>query len=173
MNEKELKRAVLFANALRRIAGPLKAQFWGGYSKGLDTYRQYVKGLGPAAAQQHLAFLAHAEDEDLARCFFGLGYRSGSDGDFFYQGCAKWRALGIEDQSYCSCRPAGSLRRKNLKDQIPAGGWDLDLAIWVEQEASKMGISVLAYVRLRLSRAAWEQQAQGKIQRELPLTPEA
>jgi hypothetical protein len=154
MNELELKRAVLFASALRRIAGPLKARFWEGYNKGLDTYRQYVKGLSPAAAQQHLAFLAHAEGEDLARCLFGLGYRSGYDGDFFYQACAKWRALGIEDQPYCSCRPAGFLRRKDLKDRNPASGFDLDLAIWVEQEASKMGISVLAYVRLKLSRAA-------------------
>jgi len=51
----------------------------------------------------------------------------------------------------------------DLEDQIPAGGLDLDLAVWEEQDASKMGISDSAHVRLKLSRAAWEHQVQGKV----------
>jgi len=166
MNEKESKRAAIFANALRRITGPLEARFWEGYSKGLDTYRLHFKGLSPAAAQQHLTFLVHPEDESLARCLFGLGYRSGYDGYFFYQACARWRTLGIEHQPPNSCHLAEVLQRKELRDQIPSGGPDLTLAVWVEQEAIKMGISGSAYIRLKLSvlmRASWEQEAQGKI----------
>jgi len=165
MNEKELKRSIRSGDALRRVAGPLEASFWKGYCHGLSAHQRQLQGEDLVADQEHLAFLALTGEDDLARSLFGLGYRSGVDGEFPHQAEARWNALEIEDNPPPPRlgRPAGSVKRTALRGQLPAVRCDQELAVWVEQEATKMGISVGACVRLKLTdlmRASARQQAE-------------